>query len=216
MTFSLILLKIAFFSLASEQNNNIPKDIFNIDEKKFEELREAYKERPKPKNLDFDEKNVEKYIASLPENLRDGERERFNIIKGTKDQIYRLFERNSMEIKDSIKLTSGKSIRGTIAMANENGFIVRKGSRKGKTYKWDDLSFQGYTEILEYFAEKRLKVKVANISEEENKKYAANDYILLTLLCDWYGEYAGSIKYAQKAVNIRPDIKDKLNELLFK
>lgn len=191
-------------------------DIFSIEAKGFEELREPLSKRPRPPTLDFDEKAVEKYIESLAENLRTGEKERFNIIKGTKDQIYRLFERNTMEIKDSLKLRSGRSISGTIVLANQNGFIVRKSSRKGKSYKWDELGIDGYSQIIDYFAQKRLKVKVANVSDEETKKYAANDYILLTLLCDWYGEYEDAIKYANKVAVIRPEIKDKLNELLFK
>ncbi len=208
--FPLLLFKVA----ASAEE---AADIFSIEDKVLTDLREPYAQRPRPADLVFNEKAMEKYLASLPENLREAEKRRYDIIKGAKDQIIRLFERNTMDIKESIKLKSGRSVSGTIALANEEVFIIRKGkSGKGKSYKWDDLSFNGYAEILDQFAQKRMKVKVANVSAEESRKYAANDYILLTLLSDWYGDYRLCKEFANKAVDLRPDIKDQLNELIFK
>ncbi|HPN83755.1 MAG TPA: hypothetical protein PK821_00330 [Victivallales bacterium] len=192
-------------------------DVGEIDEKIFLELRAPYSGRPKPADLVFEERLVEKYLESLPENIRDAEKKRFEIIKGVKNHIIRLFERNTFTIKNGLKLRSGRTIQGTISLANENVFILRKGkSVKGQTYKWDDLSIEGYTEILEQFAEKRLSINAGKVSKEDSRKFAANDYIMLTLLCDWYGEYGLSSQYAKRAVQLRSEIKNDLNTLLFK
>jgi hypothetical protein len=192
-------------------------DICAIEEEAYEELREPYAQRPRPGALVFNEREVGKYIDSLPADLRESERKRYDIIKGAKEHIIKLFERNTVDLKDSVRLRSGKTISGTIALANDKVFIVRKGkSGKGKTYKWEDLPFKGYVDILEDFAARRMKISGGSVSREESQKYAANDYILLTLLCDWYAEYKMSSEFARKAVSIRPDIKDQLNDLVFK
>jgi hypothetical protein len=208
-----------FSSVKAGELESSDADLFALDEKALTDLRVPYAARPRPADLVFVEEAVSKYVSSLPKELQESEKKRFNIIKGAKEQIIKLFTRNSMDIKKSFRLKSGRSVSGTIALANDKVFIVRTGkarSSKSKTYKWDDLSFSAYAEILDQFAQKRLKATGGEVNIEDSKKYAANDYILLTILCDWYGEYKLSQEYAKRAVDLRPEIKDQLNDLLFK
>ncbi|MBN1864421.1 MAG: hypothetical protein JW808_05935 [Victivallales bacterium] len=182
------------------------KDITTVLPDEFKEGRsERYAGRPKPISLDFDDKAFEQYLSSLPENLREGEKLRYSIIKGLKHHMILVMERTPFP--NGLITKRGKR-NGVVYMANVNVLRLKRSqkSKKGESYKWEDLSFRQYPAFIEYFAKRRLAVSGAGqVSREEQMQGAANEYLGLAVLCDWFGQYEDALKYANEAVNTHPD-----------
>lgn len=195
-----------------------------IEELKPEEIewtRKLYPNRYRPLSMDFEEKDVQKYLQSIPRELQAGETARIEKIKDVKPLIVRILERNPYEPKSGgIKIRSGASavsVSGMISLANEEMVIVKKGknSKTSKRYKWEDLAFEQYENFLTYYAGQRLQKAGGDVSKAESKKYAGEDYFRLALLCDWFGEYEKCLEHLKKAIELNPDLKTSAGPILF-
>jgi tetratricopeptide (TPR) repeat protein len=190
-------------------------DIAAITAGELAALRAGYARRPKPAGLDFERAEVVAYLKGLPTVAdREAELARYNYIKGFKDQLVRIFERNHYEGLIKIKK---RQERGVVCMANNDILMVKRSARakKSQRVRWKDLEFSQYSDFISYYASMRLKIDAPNTTESDRMAEAAEDYLRLAVLCDWFDRYGEAIEYARKALALRPEIKDQANTLFF-
>ncbi len=180
----------------------------------FAAMREGgYQKRPRPAGLLFNDDEAKRYVMTLPEPARKPEAERYNKVCKIKGYLVQILERNSYP--KGLKVKSGTA-SGTVSMANENIVILKVGKKKTKRYEWTDLAFEQFEDFLKYFANQKATTVAGIVSKDEAKKNAAQDYLLLSLLCDWYARYDKSLEYARKAVSLDPSLEELVPPLLFK
>ncbi|MFZ2657099.1 MAG: hypothetical protein WAX69_19350 [Victivallales bacterium] len=195
--------------------------INDIKPEELEWSRKLYPNRYRPLSMDFEDKDVQKYLQSIPQELQAGEKTRIEKIKDVKPLIVRIIERNPYEPKSGgIKIRSGTSVTsvpGMISLANEAILIVKKGKnvKNSKRYKWEELAFEQYENFLTYYAGQRLLKAGGNVSKDESRKYAGEDYFRLAILCDWFGEYEKCMANLKKAIDLNPDLKNSAGPILF-
>lgn len=182
-------------------------DFYNMPLNDFKESRKVFSARPRPASMNFDPKTLQKYIDTLPsKELKAAEVRRCNYLNKTKNYIIRLLERSPYT--GEIKLKN-ESFRGTVTMANENVLRMSNGnSQKNRNCKWDDLAFEQYINFFNFYGNQRAEISGGSVSQEESKRFAAEDFLLLAVLCDWYGKYDDAIKYLKKAIDLSPQIKE--------
>ncbi len=168
--------------------------------------------RPRPENYDFTEDAFKSYVASIPEDKRLCEEKRFRQVSGIKNYVVRLMERNTydkpVELKDSSTLSKG-------IMVNPNYISVKSGRKKFKRVGWDQLPVGQMANILESFAELRLKASGgATVSKEQQQRDAAEDYLRIGIFCDWYEDYESAVKFAKKAVETEPALADSVKKYM--
>jgi len=190
-----------------------------VSSEDFAASRAPFKGRPKPDGLNFNEAAVAKYISSLPQALQKGESDRYANVKKVKDYLIAIFERNQYEgggllVKGG---PGGKPMKRNlmVTMANDK-FLVTKAFQQSKParFGWSDLDFEQYPQFFEYFIGKKISVTVANVGKDEIAKCIAKDYLLLAMLCDWYGRYDEALDYAKKSIESYPKIERLANNLL--
>ena len=199
------------------------KNVMELTEEDFAADRETkYSARPRPASLEFDdlEKGLDDYFNSLPTNLAEKERKRLKGVKKVKHYIIRIMERTpypeGLIVKNKKKPGKTRKIRGVVYLANKHHLRLKKSkrSKKGRNYDWEDLSMIQYERFIDFFAERRLKMTGAAESKKTDMiSDAANDYIALALLLDWYGYYTDALKYAKRAIEIKPDFSAKVSDL---
>lgn len=196
--------------------NNPVKDITTVTAEEFAEGRaEKYKGRQKPDSMEFSDAVFNKYLSSLPEKLRATEKLRYTNVKNIKPYLVRVLERSPYPHG---LITKTKNMRsGVIYMANENILRYKKSSKtkKGTSYKWEDLAFEQYPAFMEYYAKRRLGISGAG--QNSKKKFqqdAATEYLGMAILCDWFGHYEDALKYAQRAVEICPEINSQVSRMM--
>lgn len=173
---------------------------------------ERYQNRPRPASLSFDAAAFNRYVATLPPAVQAVEKRRFEVVARVKHQLAKIFERNPY--RGEIFFRSGPR-RGMIAMANENLLYFKRSDRaKGERYEWSDLDFAQYPAFFEHFAKMRMSVTAGQVTREERQFNAANDYLGLALLCDWFGHYEQALTHAKRAVELAPNIEAEASELL--
>ncbi|MEM4248335.1 MAG: hypothetical protein QXH80_03630, partial [Candidatus Nanoarchaeia archaeon] len=197
---------------ASGTNADTPS-LDDIKTEDFILLREQYQKRPRPAGLLFKDEEIKKYLLTLPEQTRKIEKKRYEQISKIREYLIRILERNPYP--KGLKTKNG-TVNGQVAMANESIVIVRSG-KKNKRFEWSELAFEQFENFLLYYAQQRLNTGGGGlVSKEESKKNSAQDFLLLAILCDWYGKYDSALKYGRKAVSLDESIEAEVSEFLFK
>ena len=194
------------------------QNLKTISPEDFTSSRAPFKGRPKPDGLNFNETAVSKYIASLPAELQKGEGDRYANVKKVKDYLIAIFERNQYEGSGLlVKGPAGKPVKRNlmVTMANDK-FLVTKADQESKPARigWSGLAFEQYPQFFEYFIGKRVSVTAGDVTKADIDKHIAKDYLLLSMLCDWYGRYDESLDYARKSIESYPKIETLANNLL--
>jgi hypothetical protein len=197
--------------------------IMEISEEDFIEGRkDKYSARPRPASLEFDDikSEVDDYFNSLPPEEAAKERERLKGVKKVKHYIIRIMERTpyteGIIVKKKKDPEKTRKIRGIVYLANKYHLRIKKSkkSKKGRNYDWEDLAMVQYERFIDFFAQRRLNMTGAAESKKTDiVSDAANDYIALALLLDWYGYYADALKYAKIAVETKPEFSEKFSKL---
>ena len=169
-----------------------------------------------PQDFDFSSENssLQKYLSSLmDERIQKLEKLRVKLLSGVKPNLLATFERNPYTGRIKLKRSS---TNGTIALANENTLIIRRGknSRRRNQVNWTDLAPEQIFTFLEYYGDMRMKLSDGTVSAKERKEHAANQYLVAAILADWYGEYDDALRLARKAYRANPEIQKK-TEVLF-
>lgn len=196
------------------------KDLDALTPDILSKSREKYAKRVKKADFDYDEdKAVTAYLESISdEKVRKREATRVDYLAGARQNIIRTLERNPYT--GPIKLKTGGSTNGTVALANKNGFIVKKGNpknkkAKGTEYKWTQADPSFLATMLEKYADQRMKLSpMGSVSEDDMKSDASKQLLGAAILCDWYGDYSQAIRLARKAAKADPS-KTRLIEILF-
>lgn len=197
-----------------------PRSLPPIDEitlREFAASREPFADRPGGDSLEYDLISVQDYIDKLPNKAyKRAEARRFNSIKDSKEYFIKNFRMG--EYRGQVKIKGKRSFKGSIALANDRVVLVRtvdrRGERKIDRYKWSQLDFQQYINFYSFFASERKKIVGPNMTEEDLKKLASEDYFRLAILCDWHGRHKEALKYAKEAVKTWSGKKREVNKIL--
>ena len=181
------------------------KDIASISADDLAKTREILKKRPCPKSLDFPKNILQSYIDSLPNaRIKKDEVKRMGVVKNLKPYLVKLLSKNPYH--GLIKLKKGQ-YNGSISMANENVIVImEKGKTKSKAYNWQEVPAELIIDLVNYFAQIRIKGSGALVSPQERARHAAQDYLQLAFFLDWYGNYPEALKYMRKALELSPDV----------
>lgn len=221
---SVCLVFFSFYSLSasdemSMESSGVPPataiDDAAVSFDKFIENRKAFSERPFPENMEFKKEVLQPYINSL-ETRKEKELEikRCNRLFKIKKYLLRLFAVNPYT--GELIMPDGKEIKGCVSMANENVICVRpRDAKKSLSCKWEDFGIEQYIRFFTFYAEQRLSASGGEVSEENSIEFAAEDYLLLALLCDWLGHYEKAYEYAKKTLEICPSYKNEIREMFF-
>ncbi len=199
-----------------------PKDLATSTLEEFIADREKnFPNRPKLVGLRCRGAELDAHLASLPENRRKVEELRYKTIQDIKEHVIRMLERNPYPkgILVRSRRDDGKVIKrtGTIAMGNSNFLVLRKGHRRGKRYKWDDIAIPFYEQFFNFYANQRVHSNgAANVTKEEMQQNAAEEFLGIAILYDWVGEYEKAYQYAQKAIKTCPKIKRKVSAYMLR
>ena len=186
------------------------KNIESITVAELAKTREIFKNRPRPKSLNFPRSVLQKYIDSLPgRQQKSDEARRVGVVTKLKPYLITLLGKTPYN--GLIKLKKVR-FQGVISMANENVIVTtEKGKDKSKAYNWEEVPTEQIIDLIEYFAQLRIKGSGALVSAKERAGHAAQDYLQLAFFLDWYGNYPEALKYIKKAVELSPDVsKDAL------
>lgn len=168
---------------ASGEQKVASKDITEMELEEFQTGREElYGKRPRPTTMEFNDDVFKKYLQTLPKEKLSMENARYKTVKGIKHFIVRILERSPYP--NGLITKHGKK-RGVIYMANINIVRVKKSTRskKGRSYKWDDVAFEQYPAFMKYFADRRLKVIGAGQkSHKQIQNDAAMEYLGMAIL----------------------------------
>lgn len=203
--------------LATKAQDTLPaniaaslKDLTELNAANLSSSREIFKNRPRPQSLNFPKTVLQKYIDALPSRqLKSDEARRIGVVTKLKPYLITLLGKTPYY--GMIKLKKVK-FQGVISMANDNVIVTtEKGRDKSKAYKWDEVPVEQLIDIIEYFAQLRVKGSGALVSAKERATHAAQDYLQLAFFLDWYGNYPEAVKYIKKAVELSPEVsKDAL------
>jgi len=160
--------------------------------------------RPKPDTFAITDELVAPYIAELPDKDKQQEQKRIQLLRGTKAKLCKMLL--IKPYKGSLKLKDGDAVQGTI-MANAKGLMIRPKSGKPKRVLWSDVPLDQLVKLLAFYAKK---------SESSNNKKAAEAYLRIAVLCDWYGRYQNAVTAANKAVALDSAIEPKVIEYMLK
>jgi hypothetical protein len=168
--------------------------------------------RPKPQNYEISVGELNKYLKSLPGNLRTPEQRRSEMVFSVKEHLCGLMRRIPFK-GDSITLKNGKVLKGQI-MANSRGLQVKTSEGKRMRLTWKDISLEQFVKfMLFYIKTRRDAISTGAVSRSEMKE-VGDDYLKLATLCDWYGNYRQATDYAKEAVKYNPETEKKLREYL--
>ncbi len=169
--------------------------------------------RPRPSDYNFTASQMDGYLAGVQESRRENERTRLNQVSGMKHYLCQLLSRSAYN--KPVKTINGKTFTGQM-MANPNYISIKTG--KGfQRLDWNQLPPAEMTRIISHFAEARMKVSgAAGTSAETRRKEAAQDYLRLAILCDWYGDYPSAVGYARKSISVYPDSEKSVKKFMMK
>ena len=185
---------------------NPTADISTMSLKLFVASRKPYAKRPSLVGLACPRKTMQAYLDSLPKNLRIQEFKRYKTIHGIKDYIIKMLDRNPYP--DGLILKRRMKVSGAVIMANDKLLVCRVRG-KSKRYYWKDLSYRQYAAFMRYYAKQRLGLKsaIGKRTVDEFRSNAADDYLGLAMLFDWFKKYKAALFYAKKAAKINPKSK---------
>lgn len=178
----------------------------------LKELHQFASGRPRPENYDFTQDAFNSYVKGIPEDKRISEEKRFRQVSGVKTYIVRLMERNTYD--KPISLKNGSPVSGGI-MVNSNYISVKGRGKKFDRLGWDSIPVEQIADMLDYFADFRLRASGgATVSKAQQKLEAAQDYLRIGIFCDWYGDYESAVKFARKAVATEPKVEDSVRKYM--
>jgi hypothetical protein len=197
-----------------DAGDSTPKaDITTMSLKEFIATRKPYAKRPKLVALECSRKTLQRYFDTLPQKLKRPELRRYKTIKGIKDYIIRILERNPYP--NGLILKNRRKISGIVTMANEKYLIYRK-RNKSKRCFWKELSYRQYAAFMKYYDKERQKLKggVGKRKRSEILANASDDYLGLAMLYDWHKKYKAALYYAKKAVKLNPQNKNAISSAM--
>jgi DNA-directed RNA polymerase subunit RPC12/RpoP len=167
--------------------------------------------RIRPSDYNFNMPACENYVASIEESRRPSETVRLGQVAGMKNYLCSLTAK--MSYNKSFQTSKGKIMSGP-TMANPNYISVRI-KNEYKRVRWDELPPAELSKIIAYYADLRTRVSAGvAASASQQKKEAAQDYLRIAMLCDWYGDYAECVKYCEKAVSTDKEIERSVKKFI--
>ncbi|OPZ25376.1 MAG: Serine/threonine-protein kinase PknB [Lentisphaerae bacterium ADurb.BinA184] len=176
--------------------------------------------RPRPRDLDFSSVRAEldAYLQSQPAAFRPVESERVGMVRSARGYLVRLMQYVPYDGSDGIGLRNGGVVRGVAPYANERGISVRVKGGGAELVKigWADLSFEQYLAMFQFYVNQRLGLSGVASGEGriEGGHDAARDYLLMAVLCDWYGYPERARDYGERARRLDPRMEAPLKRML--
>jgi len=124
--------------------------IEDLTEEWLDNNRAFAENRPKPENFVFTDSNLESYLSTLPDEVKQREIQRSNILKPMKIAICKMMLRKPYKGRSLVTKT-GKRIGGTV-MGSPKGLRIRTSDGKAKIISWDQLHIDQFIKLLAYYA----------------------------------------------------------------
>ena len=172
------------------------------------------KKRIVPKKYDFTSKKIEQYLKKLKSKVRTQEQIRISLLKPLKFYLPAALQREPYVTRE-LKLSDGKTIEvSTMKMGDDGSFIVTQKSGKLKVVPIAYLCTKDYINLVAFIADKKAKDTVSDLSiKKKLSQSIAMDYLRTAILCDWYKDYEGAAKYANKALKTSSSVSKAVTEL---
>ncbi len=186
--------------------------VSDLTEEWLKERRAFAEKRPRPQDYTFSLGGFRTYLETIPEDKRPLEESRYKQVSGIKNYIAALMERNAYD--KPLKLKNGRIVTGDL-MINSNYISVKNRANRYDRLGWDMMPLDQVCQMLDHFGNLRLTASGgATVSKTQQKYEAAEDFMRIGILCDWYGDYTSAVKYAQKAYSTDPRLEDKIKKYL--
>lgn len=173
--------------------------------------------RPRPKNPQvLHSRKVRNFLATLPAEQRLCAEKQARLLEELPRILLGYTMKNAYRSGDDARdtvlvLRDGRKLRANITMANERGMHV-KPLREGDDYPdsvtFKDLSRRTVGQMLSYY----LAYSVERLDKKhpdyvKTRRGLSKQYIVLAMLCDWYGETSQAAEAAAKAAELEPKSK---------
>lgn len=170
-------------------------------------------DRPRPSDYNLSPAQIQNYINSIDEKRKENEFIRSQQVSGIKNYICQLLARTAYP--KPIKTKDGRTFSGKL-MVNPNYISVEVNGRFQRM-QWSELPPSQLANIIEHFAAMRLKVSgAAGTTDETRKKEAAQDYLRIAMLYDWYGDYNKTVEYCKKSISVYADMEKSVKKFIMK
>ena len=173
--------------------------------------------RPRPPDLDFtaDPQANREYLALVPEELREREKERLRILGSSMDYLLKMMRFVGYDRGDEaqIEMRDGSRIQGVIPYASEKGFILRQrgeGSNGSELVPISAFSQAQIWDIFAFYAEKRAEMASGKRLSARDREEIFHEYLRLAILCDWYNDETKAQEYVQAALDTMPSKREQL------
>jgi serine/threonine protein kinase/DNA-directed RNA polymerase subunit RPC12/RpoP len=182
----------------------------NLSSKWLKENRAYTKNRPHPNDFIFSNKEIQKYLNKLPEKHQQIETARLEQIMNLRNHLVQIMLHLPYG-KTSIKKKNGKIVKGKM-MVGPKYISVKKANGKRERIYWKEVSIDQFIDFLEHYAlfrkNAQLSGTITRKATSKKRNETAWEYLRIAILCDWYGKYNDTIRFARKAIAIDPKIKE--------
>jgi serine/threonine protein kinase len=174
----------------------------------FSLLPELIKARPRPANYDFKSvrEQVQAYLARLPEEKRETERERIRYLASYKEYLLSKISKMAYSPANpsGIRLRNGELVSGNVTMfSNEKALKVRQnqgGDSNLREIPWEELPPNQMLEMAYSYVERNAaEIKGAKRIQRKKLEEVYDEFFYLILLADWYQEGDALKKFCQEA-----------------
>lgn len=176
--------------------------------------------RPRPPGADFAgvRRKLEQYLASVPADQQQAERERIERIRELRTRLVGLMNVIAYDnAAHGVILRNGTIMKGRVIGATDS-HLRMDGLDHGAAQQdvpWRETALEQYEAFVEFYVRKRTGQSWASASPQvNNAPEAARDCLDLAVLFDWYGVPDKATQYHRKAVAYDPSIHEEAARLL--
>jgi len=176
--------------------------------------------RPRPADYDFRRvrEDLSKYMALLPEESKELEKERIRIIASYKEYLISKLRKLSYQPENfsGVLLANGQRAKGSLTLfCDENVLKLRQeGARAGVFLEipWQDVSRQQILDIAYYYVRRSHdEIRGARVISQKRLQEVLDEYLYLIMFCDWYQETEYLNKVCREALTLPyPHIQAKI------
>ncbi len=169
--------------------------------------------RPRPEDFDFRRvrEELKGYMALIPEESKEQERERIRIIASYKEYLVSKMRKLTYQPDNytGLQLRNGRRVKGTLTLFSDTEVLkLRQPGVKSGVFleiPWKDVALQEVLDMAFYYVRRSHdEIRGVKVISRKRLQEVVDEYIYLIMLCDWYQETAYLDKVCREAVTL-PD-----------
>ncbi|NLF94383.1 MAG: protein kinase [Oligosphaeraceae bacterium] len=176
--------------------------------------------RPRPEDFDFRRvrEELKGYMALIPEECKEQERERIRIIASYKEYLVSKMRKLPYQPDNysGLRLRNGRRVKGTLTLFSDTGVLKMRqlGAPAGEFLEipWKEVALQEVLDMAFYYVRRSHdEIRGAKVISQKRLQEVVDEYLYLIMLCDWYQETAYLDKVCREAVTLPdPDIQARI------